>query len=102
MPKRTCIQCGQPLSGKQQRFCSDAHRSDYWNDLRTRAIEKPPVSSDDEIQAFFEDIMAVMSRHQNAVNKIASGVPNALRNSTVQDQGLDSAEVSAPPLDQEG
>lgn len=71
MPNRYCAVCSALLTGKQRRFCSDSHRSVFWNDLRERALALPPGSTDDpELVSFVRDLANFIRDHEVIIDKL--------------------------------
>lgn len=65
-----CGTCGEPLFGKQRRFCSDSCRNKYWSRARKLGEQRIQISPDEVIQAFMNDFFRVLKMHQEAIIRI--------------------------------
>ena len=64
-PDRRCDFCGGPLSGRQQRFCCDVHRS-AWHTERRRTLTA-------QIREALTDVQRAVRRLQYLCDDMASG-----------------------------
>lgn len=67
---RSCGSCQKELTGKQQRFCSNKCRSNYWNEARKRGEFLTPNSPLDETRSFVEDLFRLFRKHKEVIKTI--------------------------------
>lgn len=67
-----CVTCGARLHGKQKRFCSQICANKHWGEVRKAGEAGLWMDPDPIINAFLADFKALLERHKDAVNSLAT------------------------------